>query len=195
MREKLVWLDKLLFLKINRDCQNEYLDKVTLFFREPKFWVPLYFFMLLFVAANFGKKAWGWIACWLLTVAATDSISSKIFKPFFARPRPCADEFFSNQVRLLASYCGGNGSFPSSHAASHFGMAMFFFLTLRHQFPKQVWLFFVWAGAVCFSQVYVGVHYPSDVLGGSVLGMLIGGSAGLFHNSKNGLLQNGAHSL
>jgi len=189
MIDKLIWFDRYLFLKINRDCQNDFLDQVTLFFRESKFWVPLYLFMLIFVLLNFGKKAWIWIFYAIITVSATDFVSSKIFKPFFGRPRPCVDDFFSNQVRLLASYCGGNGSFPSSHAANHFGMAIFFFFTLSHTAPKMRWLFFVWAAAICFSQVYVGVHYPSDILGGIFTGTLIGWFTGYLYYRKNRLIQ------
>jgi len=189
MIDKLIWLDRYLFLKVNRDFQNDFLDKITLFLREPKFWLPLYLFMMLFVLLNFGKKAWIWICYTIITVAATDTVSSKIFKPLFGRPRPCADDFFSNQVRLVASYCGGNGSFPSSHAANHFGKALFFFLTLRHTAPKMMWLFFVWAAAICFSQVYVGVHYPSDILGGIITGMLIGWFVGDLYYRKNGIIQ------
>ena len=195
MIETLIGIDRFLFLKINRDCQNGFLDTLTIFFREATFWVPLYLFMLVFALLNFGKKAWLWIFYAALTVTASDTISSKIFKPLFARPRPCADDFFSSQVRLLASYCGGNGSFPSSHAANHFAMAMFFFLTLKHVAPKMRWLFFGWAACVCLSQVYVGVHYPSDVLGGAILGILIGWFAGDLYKRKNGELINQENKL
>jgi undecaprenyl-diphosphatase len=195
MIETLIGIDRSLFLKINRDCQNDFLDAIALFFREPKFWIPLYLFMLVFVLLNFGRKAWVWIFYAALMVAVSDTISSKIFKPLFGRPRPCADDFFGSQVRLLASYCGGNGSFPSSHAANHFAMAMFFFLSLKHVAPKMTWLLFLWAACVCFSQVYVGVHYPSDVLGGAVLGILMGWFAGDLYTRKNGVLINPENKL
>lgn len=188
MLKKIIEIDRYLFLKINKGLQSDFLDSVTLLFRESKFWVPLYLFMLLFLILNFGKKALGLILLAIVTFSATDFISSKIFKPFFGRPRPCVDSYFADQVRLIAGYCGGNGSFPSSHAANHFCIAMFFFVTLRHIAPKAIYLFFIWAAAVCFSQIYVGVHYPTDILGGTALGLSIGALSGKLYNKKMGLL-------
>lgn len=189
MLKKLLEIDRFLFLKINKDCSNSFFNEVMPFVREAKFWAPLYLFVLMFVVLNFGKKALWWMLGAIVTVALTDSISSKIIKPFFARPRPCLDPEFSAQVNLVASYCGGNGSFTSSHASNHFGLAVFFFMTMQHLAPKYIKLFFVWATIVCFAQIYVGVHYPSDILGGALLGMLIGSFLGKFYNNKKGLLQ------
>ena len=188
MLRKLIEIDRYLFLKINRDCSNSFFDTVMPFLREPKFWAPVYLFVLIFVIVNFGKKAFGWCIAAIVTVALTDSISSKIIKPFFARPRPCMDPDFSEQVNLVASYCGGNGSFTSSHASNHFGLAMFFFITMQQLAPKFVKLFFVWAVIICFAQIYVGVHYPSDIIGGALLGSFAGYFVGKFYNNKNGLL-------
>ena len=188
MLKKLLEIDRYLFLKINKDCSNSFFDTVMPFFREPKFWAPLYLFVLFFIILNFGKKAALWCIGAIVTVAITDSVSSKIIKPFFARPRPCMDAEFSSQVRLVASYCGGNGSFTSSHATNHFGLAMFFFITMHHLAPKYIKFFFLWAALICFAQIYVGVHYPSDIIGGALFGSLVGNIIGKFYNNKNGLL-------
>ena len=189
MLKKLLEIDRYLFLKINRDCSNSFFDTVMPFFREPKFWAPLYLFILFFIILNFGKKAAWWCIGAIVTVVLTDSISSKIIKPFFDRPRPCMDPDFASQVKLVVNYCGSNGSFTSSHATNHFGLAMFFFVTMQHIVPKYIKYFFLWAALVCFAQIYVGVHYPSDIIGGALLGILIGKFVGKFYNRKNGLLQ------
>ena len=97
-----------------------------------------------------------------------------VFKHGFERLRPCNDPEFTDHVRLVIKHCGGGYSFLSNHAANHFGMAVFFFITLRHVFRKWAWLVFVWAGLIAFAQVYVGVHYPLDVLCGALLGMVFG---------------------
>lgn len=188
MLKKVIELDRYLFLKINQESRNQFFDAIMPFLREAKFWAPLYLFILLFVLMNFGKKAIWWIVAAISTVTLTDTISSKIIKPFFARPRPCLDPEFSVNVRLLANYCGGNGSFTSSHAANHFGLAMFLFVTLAHIAPKTIYLFFAWAILISFAQVYTGVHYPGDIIGGAVLGMVIGLLTGKFLQSKTGLL-------
>jgi undecaprenyl-diphosphatase len=188
MLKKIIEIDQYLFLKINRDSRNAAFDWAMPFIRESKFWLPLYLFLLVFVVVNFGKKAYWWIFFAASTAITTDLISSRIFKPLFGRPRPCMDPDFAVNVRLLANYCGSNGSFTSSHASNHFGMAMFCFMTFRHFAPKAVYLFFIWAAIICLAQVYVGVHYPTDILGGALIGLLAGWFSGNYHNKKIGLL-------
>ena len=188
MIKKLISLDQWLFIKINNGNSSPWADQLMLFFRNPYFWLPLYFFLAVLALINFGKKAAWWLIAGGTTAAITDTISSHIIKPLVGRPRPCGDVDFSSHVRLLASYCGGNGSFTSSHAANHFGLAMFFFITLQ-QF-KGLWqyLFFLWAFFICYAQVYVGVHYPSDIIGGALLGCFTGWLTGKFFNKKLGPL-------
>jgi membrane-associated phospholipid phosphatase len=186
MLKKIIEIDQYLFLKINRDSRNDLFETIMPLLREAKFWIPLYLFMVVFVWINFGKKVGGWLLTAAITASTTDLISSKIFKPFFGRPRPCADPDFAAQVHLLANYCGSNGSFTSSHAATHFGIAMFFVLTFKNFSSRFIYLFFVWAAAICYAQVYVGVHYPTDILGGAVLGIMIGWTTAHFYNKKTG---------
>lgn len=189
MLKKIIEADRYLFLKINQEGKNSFFDLIMPFIREAKFWTPLYLLILLFVVLNFGKKAIWWVLTAACTVTFTDTLSSKIIKPLISRPRPCMEPDFSIKVRLLANYCGSNGSFTSSHAANHFGLAMFFYMTMRHIFPNGIYLFFVWAAAICYAQVYAGVHYPTDVIGGALIGMFAGWVAGKLFNSKVGLLQ------
>ena len=89
-------------------------------------------------------------------------------------------------LRLLVS-CPSGWGFVSNHAANHFGMATFLFLTFRHLFRNWTWLIFLWAGAIGYAQVYVGVHYPSDIAGGMALGIIYGTFTGLVFNKYFGL--------
>lgn len=180
--------DESVFLLINRKLQNSFFDAVMPFIREPKVWAPLYLFVVVMVVSNFRKKAIFWLVGFALTLTITDTISSKIFKPWIARPRPCGDPDFSQFVHLLAN-CGGNGSFTSSHAANHFGMAFFLFSTLSSVFPPAKYIFFIWAALVCYAQVYVGVHYPTDIIGGTIVGCIAGWGVGKIHNRYNDLSQ------
>ncbi|MEA3426025.1 MAG: phosphatase PAP2 family protein [Bacteroidota bacterium] len=185
--EWLRYLDTRLFLKINTEWTSSFLDSVFPWYREANAWVPLYLFLIVFAFMNFKQKAIPWILFAVLTATLTDQISSSLIKNWIARPRPCRDELFMSQVRLILNNCSGGYSFPSSHATNHFGFAMFLFLTLRPILKQWVWLFFVWAATICYGQVYVGVHYPLDVLCGAILGTAIGYLTASFFNKKIGL--------
>jgi len=89
----------------------------------------------------------------------------------------------------LVDHCGQNGSFTSSHATNHFGIAVFIFITLEKVWGKFNYLFLLWAAAICYAQVYVGVHFPFDVLGGAILGSCIGFAMGKYFNDKMGCIE------
>ncbi len=171
---QLDYYDKQLFILINSKWTNSLFDQLFPIWRESSFWIPLYLFLLVFVLYHFKAKAWGWILFFILTVAISDQISSTLLKEWIGRVRPCRDEHMQPFVRLLVNYCPSSGSFTSSHATNHFALGMFIYLTLKPYFKKWGTLFFVWAGSIAFGQVYVGVHYPLDVLAGALLGCTIG---------------------
>jgi membrane-associated phospholipid phosphatase len=172
----LKWLDKIdkdLFILIQHTVGHPALDSIMLILRNPITWVPLYVFILFFAIAKGEKKAWIFILLSIMTFALTDSISARILKPLFERPRPCHDPQIQAMFRALLD-CGGLYSFPSSHASNHFGLATFWFgsvWTMTKQ--KWNWLWF-WALAICYAQIYVGKHYPFDILGGAVFGFATG---------------------
>ena len=174
MLRTLVDFDKYLFGIVNQKASNSFFDSIMPFVRQPLFWLPLYLFIILFAIYNFPKKAATWIGSLLLTVSITDSVSSHIFKPFFGRLRPCNNPELADSIRLLVDHCGQNGSFTSSHATNHFGIAVFIFITLEKVWGKFNYLFILWAAVISFAQVYVGVHFPFDVIGGALLGSGIG---------------------
>lgn len=181
---RLVLWDKWLFSKINSSWINPVFDLILPYMRDSNCWMPLYLFLFVFVVINFKSRGWWWILFFVCTVAMTDMTSSRPIKEEFERLRPCADPDFYFQVRLLVKQCSGGYSFTSSHAANHFGMATFFFLTFRNFFKKWAWIAFLWAGIIAYSQVYVGVHYPLDVAGGAVIGILGGGLTGMIFNKR-----------
>ncbi len=178
--------DRWLFFVINNGTSNPVFDGVLPFLRQPVFWIPLYIFTFLLVFVNFKQRAWGWALCYLATVTLTDIISSRFFKPLIGRIRPCNDAALAAKIHVLAG-CGGNGSFTSSHASNHMGMAMFIFMTLYPFIGKRrAGLYFVWAGLVCYAQIYVGVHYPFDILGGLGVGTVCGSFTAWLFNKKMG---------
>lgn len=186
--QNLVQWDQALFEKINGDWANSLFDAVMPFLRNSLNWVPLYLFVLLFVLVNFKIKGLWWIVFFLTTVALTDMTGTYVFKHGFERLRPCSDPNFTDHVRLLLKQCAGGYSFISNHAANHFGMAIFFFITFRHLLKKWAWIGLLWAAAIAYAQVYVGVHYPLDVFAGALLGIAFGISTGTIFNKRFGFV-------
>ncbi len=172
--ESLLALDKKLFIIINNDLTTDFLNTVLPFTRNAITWIPLYLFLFIFIFSNFGKSGLFWILIAAATAASTDIVSSLIIKENIFRLRPCQDPSMAGHVNFLLNYCPQSSSFTSSHATTHFGLAMFFYHTLKNYTGKWVRLFFLWAATISYAQVYVGVHYPLDIFCGAIVGLLIG---------------------
>ena len=184
--QKLEKLDQWLFIQINSGLANPFFDTLMPFMRYSLNWAPIYVFLAAFVLLNYkGKGAW-WILFFIVTVALTDMTGNYVFKHGFERIRPCGDPDFYFHVRLLTNHCSTGYSFVSNHAANHFGMATFFFITLRPIIGKWAVIAFIWAALIAYSQVYVGIHYPSDILGGALLGTGFGLLTGTLFNKRHG---------
>ena len=179
-------LDQELFHLLNGKWHNSFLDSFLPYMRESIIWIPLYLFLFVLAWSNFGKKGLGWIVFAILTAALTDIVSSGIIKEMIPRFRPCNDPQLAHSVRFLVLNCPKNSSFTSSHAASHFGAAMFIFQTYRYIWNKA-WIAFLWAGMISYAQVYVGVHFPLDILCGALIGCGIGWGTSLIFNRQIGL--------
>ena len=157
---------------MNTVWRNDVLDAIVPYLRNQWTWAPLYLFLLLFMAMNFGRRGWMWCVFFLLTFSLSDYISASIIKPYFHRIRPCNNPYLSQLVHNIVP-CGGGYSFPSSHAANHFSLGVFSAITLQRH-VKGVWyMAMAWAILVSYSQVYVGVHFPLDVTCGGLLGIII----------------------
>jgi len=179
-------IDQSLFEAINTGCNNPFFDRLMPFLRNSLNWAPLYLFVLAFVLLNFRVRGIWWVVFFLGTVALSDMTGTHLIKHVIERPRPCNDPLFMGHVRLVISNCAGGFSFISNHAANHFGMAVFFILTFRRILGSWVWLAMVWAPLIAFAQVYIGVHYPFDVLAGAALGSLYGLLMGSVFNKRFG---------
>jgi len=172
--EKLDAWDKWLFIQLNSGYTNRFFDFILPYFRDAVFWAPLYIFILAFITINYRKSGWLWSLGLICTVATIDIIGAKVFKEGIERLRPCQDPFFFNNVRLLLKHCSGSYSFVSNHAANHFGIATYMIITLRPSLGKWLYALYIWAALVAYAQIYVGVHYPLDILAGAGLGTLMG---------------------
>ncbi len=122
-----VWLDtadKTLFRVINSELAFSWLDESMLLLRDPLTWVPLYIFLLVWSYRKMQPFFWWFFLFSLLTFALTDITSGVLLKPWLSRLRPCYDPGLHTGIRSLTG-CGGRYSLPSSHAANHFGLAVF----------------------------------------------------------------------
>lgn len=179
--------DRWLFKKINSSWVNDFFDTVFPFLRESNHWLPVYVFLFFFVTLNF-KNGWWWVLFFICTIAMTDMTGTYLFKHNIGRLRPCTDPDFFFQVRSVLNKCSAGYSFISNHAANHFGMAAFVYLSFRKTFHSPyLRLIFLWPILVSYAQVYIGVHYPTDVLCGGLWGLLIGSLVSQFFNKRYGI--------
>lgn len=159
--------------KVNASWHNSVFDVIMPFVRNQFTWAPLYLFLLVFVCWNFKWRGLLWCAGFLLCFGIADQLSAHLIKPLVQRPRPCNDETLRQLVHIIVP-CGSGYSFPSSHAANHFALGTFMAITF-HKIAKGIWwLPMLWAALVSYAQVYVGVHFPVDVVIGGILGVLVG---------------------
>ncbi len=183
---RLIEWDHALFEKINAGWTNPFFDWLMPWVRVSLNWAPLYLFLLVFVLVNFKVKGLWWAVFFLATVALTDMTGTYAIKHVVERIRPCNNPEVLQHIRLLARQCAGGYSFISNHAANHFGMAAFFLISFRHVLGRWAWIAIGWAALISYAQVYVGVHYPSDVLAGAALGIVMGISTGSLFNKRFG---------
>ena len=173
MLDLLLSLDTKLFLFLN-GFHNPFFDTVMYWISHKFFWVPLYAFLVYLLYRFYGVNK-GTILTLLIiiTFGLTNTLSVKAFKNVFERPRPCHNEIIMEQTHILDNHCGGKWGFVSSHASNVFGLATLIFLFLGRRIKGIGLYVFLWATVVSYSRVYLGVHYPLDIICGGILGVTL----------------------
>jgi undecaprenyl-diphosphatase len=138
-------------------------------------WIPLYGLLIYSVFRSYQSASWKAIIYLISTVVFADQFSSSLLKPLFKRLRPCHVEEFQSWIHLPAG-CGGMYGFCSSHAANSFAIAVGYYLLTKNKFAGLALI--LWASLISYSRIYLGAHYPLDVIVGAVVGGI--GAWGLF---------------
>lgn len=170
MIETLLSWDTQLFLFLN-GLHSPFWDPIMLFASGKLTWLPLYALLIYLIARRHGWKTLWWLLAIAMVIVAADQISAGIFKNAFQRLRPCHTPDLQGLLHLVGK-CGGKFGFVSSHAANTFGVAAFLSLLFRNRWATYGLLF--WAAFVSYSRIYLGVHFPGDVICGAILGAGIG---------------------
>lgn len=177
-------IDTQLFLYLN-SYHNSFFDVVMHWITNRYFWIPVYLFLLILIWVKFKRKIW-LIALTCIAMIVVSDQGSVWIKKNCKRHRPCHNISIQSKVHLVDG-CGGEFGFVSSHASNTFALAMFMSL-LFGGFKKRISkdqkinkeknffpiIIFIWASLVSYSRIYVGVHYPIDLIGGALLGVILG---------------------
>lgn len=171
-------LDIQLLLLIN-GLSSPFLDNLMWTFSSKLFGVPFYLIFILILFKN--KPFRSAITCTfllVLVVVLSDLTAKYCFKEIFQRFRPSHNLILKDQLTFLNKpdgtfYIGGLYGFISSHACNMFALSFLFYKYIKNKFPKSIWLLLFWASLISFSRIYLGVHFPSDVIVGGIVGIVI----------------------
>ena len=164
--DALLKLDTAVFFFINGSLANPFLDWFMPFITKQQNWNPLFVLIIIGLLWKGGRTGRMVVLLLIPVIVLSDQITSSLIKPLVDRTRPCEAFEAAGTVRALIGV-KTSPSFPSSHASNSFAAAVLFALF----YPKRRWIYFVIAGLIALSRVYVGVHYPIDILVGAAIGI------------------------
>jgi undecaprenyl-diphosphatase len=170
-------LDQQLFMFLN-SANSPFWDNVMYFVSMRVVWVPLYAAILIYLGARY-KRRFGIIVLFIIIAVVLSDQSSVLIKNAVDRLRPCYEPSLQGLVHVVQGECGGKFGFVSSHAANSFNAALLSLMLIKKRWYSISII--IWASIVSYSRIYLGVHYPGDVLCGAIMGALIGWSVYKFY--------------
>ena len=171
--EALSTIDSDLFLFLN-GLHADWMDGVMVLITQMWVWLPLYLLLIYWTVKQYGKRCWWIFLALALVVLCSDQLSAHVCKPLFQRLRPCYNTDLQGLIHLPKGMAGGQYGFVSSHAANTFAIAAFLTAALRKKYKWMGIALYLWAFISSYSRIYIGYHYPGDILCGAVLGILVG---------------------
>jgi len=171
--------DRQLFIFLN-SLHADWLDPVMHLLTKTWFWLPLYIFLLILIIINYKKESWIILIALAIMITFSNELTSTLMKPYFARLRPSQDPSLDGIIHLVNGEKGGLYGFASSHAANTFATAVFLWLLFK---KKYAWtpLLFLWAVVMTYTRIYLGFHYPGDILVGGAIGVFFGWASFRFY--------------
>ena len=168
--EEIILEDKQAMIFLNNLGSSTF-DPFWILVSEKWFWIPLYVIFLYFLYKNFNKKSLFYILLFVaLGITASDQIAN-IFKFGFERLRPCHDPSLEGLLREVK--CGGKFGVYSAHSSNSFFVATYLTILLGKKIKQLPYFLFVWAAIVAYSRVYLGMHFPGDIIVGAIMGILL----------------------
>ena len=180
MLEEILRIDTELFLYLNNLGTSSF-DSFWSFLSRKEANIAVYLSGILFFLKNKGFRSYKiksldvfYIFSIVLVMILISDQSANIFKDSFQRLRPCYDELIKDSVRLVKEGCGGKHGFFSAHASNSFSLAVFFGLLFKDFSKYPIYFTLIFASLISYSRVYLGVHYPLDIIFGALFGMING---------------------
>lgn len=179
--QEIIQLDKDVFLYLN-NLGNSSWDEFWEFVSYRFSWIPFYAFLLLLIWKNYGwKKTLAILLLTGLMIVAADQLTN-ILKYNIKRLRPCFTAGLEGLMRPIGCDRSGQYGFTSAHSANHFALAIFLGLIFKSKIKWFIYFLLVWAGVVAYSRIYLGVHFPLDILCGGIIGGVFGWLTYKFYN-------------
>lgn len=173
MIETLKHWDTYLFLLLN-GCHNDFFDIIMFWMSKGWFWIPVYLLLFYLVIKQFKTQTIFILISYAILVTLSDQISVQLFKELFHRFRPSHEPSLEGMVHIVNGYKGGDYGFISSHACNFFGIITFTILLFKGKY-KYLSLISITLGIIiCYTRIYLGVHYPGDILCGALVGIALG---------------------
>lgn len=171
MIDRLIYIDMQLLIAIN-SLNATWADTLMLWISNRYVWIPLYLLLSGMLCQRYGwKKGLILVICMGISVGLADYISSGIIKHHVCRLRPTHEPLLEGMVHIVNNYKSSLYGFVSSHAANTMALSLLFSLIWKNRYVT--FLLMLWTMLNCYSRMYLGVHYPGDILGGLIVGSVI----------------------